>query len=98
MTNRLQTIAILFSAALVLSCGKSPLPEQPDNDFPVYTAPVPETTVFTNAEFIYNGDDIGEAISDGWVIKLYTDMDIDESGAPVGPGEIMQLLPSATFP
>ena len=45
---------------------------------------VPDTVLFTNAEFIYNGDDIGEARSDGWIIKLYTDMEIDDTGAPVG--------------
>lgn len=50
------------------------------------------TTFFTNAEIIYNGDDIGEATSDGWVVKFYTDMDMDAMGNLVGPGEVMQLL------
>ena len=57
-----------------------------------FTEPVPTSVEFTNAEFIYNGDDIGEAISDGWIIKLYTDMEIDGSGAPIGPGQVTQLL------
>ena len=50
------------------------------------------TTFFTNAEILYNGDDIGEATSDGWVVKFYTDMDMDAMGNLVGPGEVMQLL------
>ncbi len=50
------------------------------------------TTFFTNAEIIYNGDDVGEATSDGWVVKFYTDMDMDAMGNLVGPGEVMQLL------
>lgn len=57
-----------------------------------FTEDNPTTVAFTNAEFIYNGDDMGEAISDGWVIKMYTDMEIDEAGAPVGPGCVLQLL------
>ena len=97
MTNRISIIAAALLAIAAAGCRKSPAPEQNGNDFPVYTEPVPETTVFTNAEFIYNGDDIGEAISDGWVIKLYTDMEIDETGAPVGPGEVMQLLLNVTY-
>lgn len=47
---------------------------------------------FTNIEVIYNGDDVGEGLSDGWLIKLYTDMEIDDLGNPIGPGSIMQLL------
>ena len=70
--------------------------EKPDNGSSEtetgFTEPVPTSVVFTNAEFIYNGDDIGEATSDGWVIKLYTDMEIDEAGAPVGPGCVVQML------
>ncbi len=50
------------------------------------------TIHFTNAEIIYNGDDIGEATSDGWVVKFYTDMEMDAMGNLVGPGEVMQLL------
>ena len=92
MINKISLFAAALLAIAATGCRKSPAPEQNGKDFPVYTEPVPETTVFTNAEFIYNGDDIGEAISDGWVIKLYTDMEIDETGAPVGPGEVMQLL------
>jgi hypothetical protein len=48
--------------------------------------------VFDNADFIYYGDASGEEVSDEWVIKLYTDMYIDELGNPVGPGAVMQLM------
>jgi hypothetical protein len=48
--------------------------------------------VFDNADFIYYGDASGEGVSDEWVIKLYTDMYIDELGNPVGPGAVMQLM------
>lgn len=51
-----------------------------------------KTTTFSNIEVYYNGDDIGEAISDGWLVKFYTDMEMDEMGNFVGPGEVMQLL------
>jgi len=73
---------------LSISCNK-PDSEPSGTGF---TEPVPTSVEFTNAEFIYNGDDIGEATSDGWVIKLYTDMEIDEAGAPVGPGCVVQML------
>lgn len=51
-----------------------------------------KTTTFSNIEVYYNGDDIGEASSDGWLVKFYTDMEMDEMGNFVGPGEVMQLL------
>lgn len=73
---------------LALSC------KEPDNE-PLakdFIEDVPISMTFTNAEFIYNGDDIGDATSDGWVIKMYTDMEIDEAGAPVGPGCVLQML------
>lgn len=91
----LKNLYILIASALILafcsSCGKpdSPIVAPPQSGF---VESVPDTVVFTNAEFIYNGDDIGEAYSDGWLIKLYTDMEIDESGAPIGPGVVVQLL------
>ncbi|MBE6212726.1 MAG: hypothetical protein E7129_06280 [Rikenellaceae bacterium] len=55
------------------------------------------TITFTEAEVYYNGDDIGEATSDGWLVKFYTDMEMDQMGNFVGPGEVMQLLLSAPF-
>ncbi|MBE6218287.1 MAG: hypothetical protein E7124_09660 [Bacteroidales bacterium] len=82
--------AILIGAltCLAFSC-KEPDNESQTKDF---IEDVPTSITFTNAEFIYNGDDIGDATSDGWVIKMYTDMEIDETGAPVGPGCVFQML------
>lgn len=45
---------------------------------------------FTNAELIYMGDDDGVG-TDLWYIKLYTDMQVDELAAPIGPGQLMQI-------
>lgn len=50
------------------------------------------TITLTEAEVYYNGDDIGDATSDGWLVKLYTDMEMDLMGNLVGPGEVVQLL------
>lgn len=84
-----QILFILMLCTLHISCEKNGGDHENGNTF---IEPVADTTFFTNAEFIYNGDDIGEATSDGWVIKMYTDMDIDEAGAPVGPGAVLQML------
>lgn len=82
--------------AISICCCTKPGPTEED-DGKSFIESIPDTVRFTNAEFIYNGDDIGEAFSDGWIIKLYTDMDIDESGAPIGPGCVMQLLLNARY-
>ncbi len=50
------------------------------------------TITLTEAEVYYNGDDIGDATSDGWIVKLYTDMEMDQMGNLVGPGSVIQLL------
>ena len=50
-----------------------------------------ENIEFTNAQFIYTGNYAGDELSDSWTIKFYTDMEIDEVGNPIGPGDIMQL-------
>ena len=67
---------------------EEPIPEKPYDGF---VEAVPDTVVFTNADFIYYGDIAGESRSDDWVVKLYTDMEIDELGNPVGPGTVTQL-------
>lgn len=57
----------------------------------------PRRITFTNATFAYMGDDVGEEISDGWLIKFYTDMEIDDYGNPIGPGTVTQLLLNASY-
>lgn len=59
--------------------------------------PTPQRVLFTNASFSYMGDDVGEQTSDGWVVKFYTDMDIDDYGNPIGEGVAMQLLLNVTY-
>ena len=58
-------------------------------------APVVETTreiiEFTDGEAIYYGDDGNTELSDMWNIRLYTDMDRDEAGNPVGPGQMILI-------
>ncbi len=51
-----------------------------------------EMISFSNAQLIYLGDDIGEMLSDGWLLKFHTEMEIDEVGNPIGPGQLMQLM------
>lgn len=113
MKNNLKCLAAVLLGLSVFSCTEpepvipeepDPVPEHPEQnpddkpeDEQGFIEAVPDTVTFTNAEFIYNGDDIGEAISDGWLVKLYTDMDIDETGAPVGPGQVVQMLLNAPY-
>lgn len=58
-------------------------------------APVVETNreiiEFTDGEAIWYGDDGNTELSDMWNIRLYTDMDRDEAGNPVGPGQMIQI-------
>ena len=89
--------AVAFLAA---SCQNSLPPDvydpQPEPD-PGFVEAVPDTVTFTNADFIYYGDIAGESSSDDWVVKLYTDMEIDELGNPVGPGAVTQLQLNAKW-
>ena len=59
-------------------------------------APVVEETTreiieFTDGEAIWYGDDGNTEVSDMWNIRLYTEMDRDEAGNPVGPGQMIQI-------
>lgn len=88
-------IKILTTFTLLLStvnCAREDIPTSKG-----FEEEEPDTITFTNAEFVYNGDDIGDAFSDGWLIKFHTDMEIDESGAPIGPGCVMQILTNARY-
>lgn len=99
-----KTILYLLLLLVVLwaaSCQDSlppvvedPVPENPGDGF---VEAVPDTVTFTNADFIYYGDIVGDSSSDDWVVKLYTDMDIDQMGNPVGPGTVTQLQLNAIY-
>ena len=50
-----------------------------------------EVIVFTDGEAIWYGDDGNTEVSDMWNIRLYTDMERDQAGNPVGPGQMIQI-------
>lgn len=50
-----------------------------------------EIIEFTDGEAIWYGDDGNTEVSDMWNIRLYTDMERDDAGNPVGPGQMIQL-------
>lgn len=94
----------IIAISVIVSAGCTKQEDQPEQEILQnpkedigFTEAVPETTSFSNAEFIYHGDDVGESFSDGWIIKFYSDMEIDESGAPIGPGCVVQLLLNVRF-
>ena len=81
----------LIAATAIVSCDDENNEQQtgpeevPDPELPADTS-----IHFTNAELIYMGDE--DAIgTDLWYIKLYTDMEVDELAAPIGPGQLMQI-------
>ena len=93
---------LLLSVILWAASCQEPLPpvvEEPDPEKPEegFVEAVPDTVTFTNADFIYYGDIAGELSSDDWVVKLYTDMEIDDLGNPIGPGTVTQLQLNAEF-
>lgn len=71
----LTAVPALIMATCCISCQKpdSALPHDPQIPDKGFVEDVPDTVVFTNAEFIYNGDDIGEAYSDGKNFKFECD-------------------------
>ena len=50
--------------------------------------PVPEVVEFVNSNLVYWGDEDGVG-TDHFVLTLYTDMEVDVTGSPIGPGKIM---------
>lgn len=87
-----------LSAILLFACSETNIiPSDDAEENPSFVEAVPVTVTFTNADFIYDGDDIGEGISDGWTVKLYTDMATDPAGNPIGPGYVVQLLLNVPF-
>ena len=101
MKNSFPLFIIIVSAILIFACEKPGQPQQPVGPQPKpdqgFVEAVPDTVIFTNADFIYYGDIAGESSSDDWVVKLYTDMEIDNLGNPVGPGTVTQLQLNAIY-
>ena len=87
------TFLALFLCVLCISCERpvtTPV-ETPQLEGSFIEA-VPDTVTFTNSQVIYYGGEGRDEISDCWVIKLYTDMELDEVGNPIGPGAVAQLV------
>ena len=95
--------ALAAVLTLIAACEKPEQPQQPVDPDPQpkpdhgFVEAVPDTVTFTNADFIYYGDITGESFADDWVVKLYTDMEIDDFGNPIGPGTVTQLQLNAKF-
>ncbi|MBP3482731.1 MAG: hypothetical protein J6K28_04985 [Alistipes sp.] len=86
--NGFSRLAFCLSAAILfVSCSTNEITVSGGN----YEEPVAQPTVFTNAELVYRGDDGYTETSDLWMMKLYTDMDIDDTGNPIGAGQLMQI-------
>lgn len=93
MGYRLWCGVVLLVAMCMVACGDNV--NSGDDDSFVEKEAV--TVTFTNADVTYLGDYTGEGNADGWLIKLYTDMEIDELGNLIGPGSAMQLLLNAPY-
>lgn len=88
-------IALSLGALLLTcACGGD---DQPDDVPSPFVEPVPEKTVYTNANLVYAGDDIDSGISDLWLLTLYTDMEIDDTGSPIGPGRMIRISCNVPF-
>lgn len=90
---KLPRVFLVLALLLVAACGSPELPVEPEE----FVEPEPRKVIFTQASFVYMGDDVGEQISDGWVVKFLTDMEIDDYGNPIGEGSVMQLLLNVTY-
>lgn len=94
MKQTIALLATLISVLLLWACAPTPV-ETPQADG--YIEREAEVVTFTNAEAYYIGDDIGEGVSDCWLLKFYTDMEIDPAGNPIGPGQVLQLMVNAPY-
>lgn len=86
-------LPLLFVGTLLAACNDTP--NEPDDDG--FKEPVPEKTEYTHATLTYRGDDMYAEISDSWILQLYTDMEIDPQGNPVGPGKILQISLNVSY-
>lgn len=88
MTVRRLLCFLTATSLLAWGCGSK---EHAEPAAPPFVEAVPETTVFTDAEAVYYGDDGNTGISDMWNIILTTDMEHDALGNPLGPGKMLQI-------
>ena len=79
MKNLIKFIVLILLFPVISYCTKPVTPDvgnednETENEAPSFQEAVPDTIRFTEATFLYNGDYVGDGISDGWIIKLYTE-------------------------
>lgn len=86
--KRYSALACLLLSMIVGCC----VDNNPDDTPQGFVEKEPIEVVYTSAQFAYMGDYVGEQTSDGWMVTLYTDMDMDDSGNPKGEGSLLQIL------
>ena len=87
-------LPLFFLCTTFAACNNNSANEPDD---PGFREPVPEKTEYTKATLSYRGDDMYSEISDSWILQLYTDMEIDERGNPVGPGKMLQISLNVSY-
>ena len=93
MNNYIRSIITFFLTVMFFACEKPETPPiEPQKPEDGFVEAVPDTVTFTNSQIIYYGGEGRDEMSDCWVIKLYTDMELDLVGNPIGPGAVAQLL------
>lgn len=85
---RLRVVAAALAVAMLSACDDDKSSEQPLPE-PPFIEPSAEMIECVNANVVYYGDDGYTEVSDMWKVLLYTDMDLDEAGNPIGPGQIV---------
>lgn len=74
MKKLAKTLILTTTSLGAVFCTKPATQETVDTQPPVrFEEAVPDTICFSEATFLYNGDYVGDNISDGWIIKLYSE-------------------------
>lgn len=90
MTKKILPIIICLVA---VACSPITTPTPPQG----YIEKEAREIEFTNAEIAYIGDDMGDEISDRWMLTLHSAMELDSEGNPIGPGSRVQILLNAPY-
>lgn len=85
----MNTCRTFFLAALAFLAGACDDAATGGTEEPAPAAPQP--TVYPNASLVYYGADDEELPSCLFELTLYTDMELDATGNPVGPGQILRV-------
>lgn len=92
----LRAVAIVCAVALAYACNDDKTEVQTTPE-PPFKEPEPELIECTEANVIYYGDDGYTEVSDLWKVLLYTDMELDEVGNPIGPGQMVCISCNVTL-